>query len=349
MLKGFDALDYKEHVDFTVVESANPDLRKAVVRINVFHQHRQTIQYIEPTDHKLLAQAELLVVDEAAAIPMPQVRALLGPYLVFLASTVNGYEGTGRALSLKLIQQLRTGRAAGAGASDGAAASSVVEGAALAAAQAAAEGGVSAASLGGDAGGGGAMGRALREVSLDEPIRYARGDPIEKWLHDVLCLDATSHTPAITGCPHPSECDLYFVDRDALFSYHSASEAFLQRMIALFVASHYKNTPNDLQLMSDAPAHQLFVLLGPVDINATRLPDVLAVVQVRAAAPSSPLCFPSPVSLAQAPRCLQSSPSPPPPPPLAPILVHHGTCASSGVALSHAPRHEPCRAQVARV
>ena len=54
-------------------------------------------------------------------------------------------------------------------------------------------------------------------------------------------------------------------------------------MMALFVASHYKNTPNDLQLMSDAPAHHLFVLLGPVDINATRLPDVLAVLQVRGA------------------------------------------------------------------
>ena len=51
-------------------------------------------------------------------------------------------------------------------------------------------------------------------------------------------------------------------------------------MIALFVASHYKNTPNDLQLMSDAPAHQLFVLLGPVDKSATRLPDLLAAVQV---------------------------------------------------------------------
>jgi hypothetical protein len=36
------------------------------------------------------------------------VRALMGPYLIFMASTVNGYEGTGRSLSLKLIQQLRT-------------------------------------------------------------------------------------------------------------------------------------------------------------------------------------------------------------------------------------------------
>jgi N-acetyltransferase 10 len=52
----------------------------------------------------MLAQAELLVIDEAAAIPITIVKQLLGPYLVFLSSTVNGYEGTGRSLSLKLIQ-----------------------------------------------------------------------------------------------------------------------------------------------------------------------------------------------------------------------------------------------------
>ena len=54
-----------------------------------------------------MGQAELLVIDEAAAVPLPLVRAMLGPYLVFLCSTVNGYEGTGRSLSLKLIKQIR--------------------------------------------------------------------------------------------------------------------------------------------------------------------------------------------------------------------------------------------------
>lgn len=34
---------------------------------------------------------ELLVIDEAAAIPLPMVKYLLGQYLVFLSSTVNGY------------------------------------------------------------------------------------------------------------------------------------------------------------------------------------------------------------------------------------------------------------------
>jgi len=80
-------------------------------------------------------------------------------------------------------------------------------------------------------------------------------------------------------------------------------------MMALYVASHYKNSPNDLQLMADAPAHHLFVLLGiwtdplaiidvqydtinvqylfvfpcligPVDESKNQLPDILCVIQV---------------------------------------------------------------------
>lgn len=49
-----------------------------------------TFQYIHPSDGHKLGQAELVCIDEAAAIPLPLVRELLGPYLVFLSSTVNG-------------------------------------------------------------------------------------------------------------------------------------------------------------------------------------------------------------------------------------------------------------------
>ena len=72
----------------------------------------------------------------------------------------------------------------------------------------------------------------------------------------------------------------YHVSRDTLFSYHSASEEFLHRLMALYVSSHYKNTPNDLQLLSDAPAHQVFVLVPPVLPSSTTLPDILCVLQV---------------------------------------------------------------------
>ncbi|KAK6336457.1 killer toxin resistant protein [Orbilia brochopaga] len=251
IFKGFDALGYTDHLDYNIVQSTNPDFNKAIVRVNIFRQHRQTIQYIQPADAHVLGQAELVVIDEAAAIPLPLVRKLLGPYLVFMASTINGYEGTGRSLSLKLIQQLREqsrgGKANGADKS---------------------ENGVPGT-------------RQLQEIVLNEPIRYAPGDSVEEWLNKLLCLNATLPRKSnIKGCPHPDECQLYNVNRDTLFSYNKVCEAFLQNMMALYVASHYKNSPNDLQLMSDAPAHQLFVLLPPIDPESKDIPEPLCVIQV---------------------------------------------------------------------
>ncbi|TKY57778.1 N-acetyltransferase protein [Spatholobus suberectus] len=243
--KGFDALDYKENFDFDVVKSLNPKFKKAITRINIYKHHRQTIQYILPHEHEKLSQVDLLVVDEAAAIPLPVVRSLLGSYLVFLSSTVNGYEGTGRSLSLKLLHQLEK------------------------------QSNVSSKSTEGPG-----SGRPFKKIELSESIRYASGDPIESWLNTLLCLDVSNAIPTLSRLPPRNDCDLYYVNRDTLFSYHKDSETFLQRMMALYVASHYKNSPNDLQLMADAPAHHLFVLLGPVDESKNQLPDILCVIQV---------------------------------------------------------------------
>ncbi|KAF9916487.1 hypothetical protein BX616_003628 [Lobosporangium transversale] len=258
VFKGFDALGYEEHMDYDIIQSTNPEFNNAIVRVNVFKRdHRQTIQYIQPQDAHTLGQAELVVIDEAAAIPLPLVKALLGPYLVFMASTINGYEGTGRSLSLKLIQQLREQSRGFVGKE------------------------LNASELAKSKATGSATGaRTLREIELKEPIRYAPEDPTEKWLNKLLCLDATIVQKNISGCPAKEECQLFYVNRDTLFSYHPVSETFLQRMMALYVASHYKNTPNDLQLLSDAPSHHLFVLLPPVKEGDRSLPDPLCVLQV---------------------------------------------------------------------
>ena len=259
VFKGFDALGYVDHVDYTVIQSTNPDFNKAIVRVNVHRQHRQTIQYIRPQDSFTLGQAELVVIDEAAAIPLPLVRKLLGPYLVFMASTINGYEGTGRSLSLKLINQLREqsrGRP--------------ISG--------------ERGQPNGDAQSDTANSRVLREITLSEPIRYSAGDAVEKWLNKLLCLDATlpqkSSMAVAGGTPHPSECQLLAINRDTLFSFHPVSEKFLHSMLSLYVASHYKNSPNDLQLMSDAPAHHLYVLVPPIPEDSNRLPEPLCVIQI---------------------------------------------------------------------
>lgn len=87
----------------------------------------------------------------------------------------NSYEGTGRSLSLKLIEQLRQqqqqrppGSSQGTGTS-----------------------------------------RVLREITLEDPIRYSAGDPIERWLNELLCLDASIVPKVPTGCPAPDKCELY--------------------------------------------------------------------------------------------------------------------------------------------
>ncbi|XP_013088592.2 RNA cytidine acetyltransferase-like isoform X3 [Biomphalaria glabrata] len=253
IFKGFDALGYQENKDYEILTSTNPDFNKAVVRVNIFRNHRQTLQYIHPADSHKLGQAELVCIDEAAAIPLPLVKNLLGPYLVFMSSTINGYEGTGRSLSLKLIHQLR---------------------------QQSCTTGSQKTKFSGKETDKVTFGRTLVELELKESVRYAPNDPVEAWLNDLLCLDANINPWSISDCPQASSCHLYSVNRDTLFSFHGASEKFLHKVMALYVSSHYKNSPNDLQLLSDAPAHQIFVLLGPTRANQKDLPEVLCVLQV---------------------------------------------------------------------
>lgn len=282
IIKGLEVLKYVEHMDYDIVQEHMGELGKVVVRVNIYREHRQTIQYIKPTECYKLSQAELVAIDEAAAIPLPTMKKLLGNYLVFMSSTINGYEGTGRALSLKLISQLRKQQA------------QINDRAAVDAGQAVVgdkkKKGVheerwkaaSEVATGGNRAGT----RVLTELSLDTPIRYNSNDAVEKWMNDLLCLDVLSNSTRITSSlPAPNDCDLFLVDRDALFSYHSLSEKLLQRIWSLYTSAHYKNSPNDLQMLSDAPAHRLFVLLGPTNNNKPDksgicLPDILCVVQV---------------------------------------------------------------------
>ena len=161
----------------------------------------------------------------------------MGPYIVILSSTIHGYEGTGRSLSVKLFHELKYK---------------------------------------------GVPGHGFKESILNEPIRYGKDDPIEKWLYDLLCLDATDVLPLNQGLPHPTACNLYYINRDTLFSGHPLSEQFLKKVWSLFVSSHYKNSPNDLQLLSDAPAHCILLLSTPnleKDKKIEGLPDILCAVQ----------------------------------------------------------------------
>ena len=56
VFKGLDAIEFKEHLDYEIIQSTNPDFNGAVVRVNIFKTHRQTIQYIQPDHYEKLAQ-----------------------------------------------------------------------------------------------------------------------------------------------------------------------------------------------------------------------------------------------------------------------------------------------------
>lgn len=286
LCRGLKALKYQEHMDYSISYNAasGREAIKCITAIHIYKSHRQVIQYIPPHETDKFSSAEIIAIDEAAAIPLPVVRALLQlpESLTFLSSTINGYEGTGRALSLKLIKELRErkgGRKSELDAAMTAAASiagprakkgevKVHEQRYKAAAEAADNDHLTG---------------PLREIELVMPIRYAPGDGVETWLNKLLCLDCGSGAQLKLngGAPAPADCELYSVDRDALFSYHKLSEAFLQKLMGLYTSAHYKNTPNDLQMLSDAPAHSVFVLLSPsAEKDSNLLPDILAVVQV---------------------------------------------------------------------
>ncbi|CAD5206671.1 unnamed protein product [Bursaphelenchus okinawaensis] len=244
VIEGFKALNLKEHIDYTIQYSNQAQQKGLILGFQVFKNHKQIIKYLDPSEHQILTQGELLVIDEAAAIPLPTVQNLTkGNNIVFFSSTTHGYEGTGRSLSLKLISKLRQ--------------KSVT-----------------------NKEGGSHVGRVLHEMSLEESIRYKAGDNIEKWLFKLLCLDAMNITYKISGTPPPEVCQLYYVNLDSLFSYHRAAELFLSKVMSIFVSAHYKNNPNDLQMLSDAPSQHLFVLMSPVSNESTDVPDVLAVAQI---------------------------------------------------------------------
>ncbi|GIY32767.1 RNA cytidine acetyltransferase [Caerostris extrusa] len=240
LTKGLASFGHKKGVDYTV-EKCQENPYSFTHGVNIFNNRHKSVRYLSPVNFQEATAADLIVIDEAAAIPLPIVKKWMASCSVLMASTINGYEGTGRSLSLKLLNQLRNQSVAQAEKS-----------------------------------------HILHEIQLNEAVRYANGDGIESWLNGLLCLNATmdSLSEIFLEPPKCEDCDLYYVNRDTLFSYNKFAEEFLQKVMSLFVSSHYKNSPNDLLMIADAPAHHIFCLLPRMTDAVKTPPKVLCVIQV---------------------------------------------------------------------
>jgi len=92
------------------------------------------------------------------------------------------------------------------------------------------------------------------EFKMHEPIRYAKNDPVEKFIYDALLLDAE---PAKLANPNKENITLVHPDKEELFL---KKEDKLREFVGIYILAHYKNRPNDVAMLADAPHHDLYYL-----------------------------------------------------------------------------------------
>ncbi|AEC52345.1 hypothetical protein PNA2_1430 [Pyrococcus sp. NA2] len=101
--------------------------------------------------------------------------------------------------------------------------------------------------------------REYKEIHLSVPIRYAEGDPIEKWLFDVLLLDAEPVKLTEEDYELIRKKEVYLEEPD-LDDWFENDREDLRHFVGIYVLAHYRNRPSDVALLADAPHHEARVL-----------------------------------------------------------------------------------------
>ena len=103
----------------------------------------------------------------------------------------------------------------------------------------------------------------LIEYEMIEPIRYSENDPIEKWQFDTLLLDAEPEKLTPEDLKHIEEGNLIYVKPDLEEWFSRKGEHLLRQFFGIYVLAHYRNEPDDLGMMADAPHHTIRAVMIP--------------------------------------------------------------------------------------
>ncbi|WP_202408555.1 tRNA(Met) cytidine acetyltransferase TmcA [Vibrio tetraodonis] len=189
-----------------VFEHAQKQLLDAQTKKGKICYSHSSIEFIAP-DELLTSQPEcdLLLVDEASAIPIPMLQKVVTLYhrCVF-STTVHGYEGCGRGFTVKFQDWLEDKRP------------------------------------------------NTSFFHLNQPIRWAKDDPLENWLFETFLLDAELEPLKLN---RGSDIRLEKVLKQNLIKQPS----LLRASFALLVNAHYQTAPSDLMLLLEEEAIQLYI------------------------------------------------------------------------------------------
>ena len=95
----------------------------------------------------------------------------------------------------------------------------------------------------------------VAHLTMSTPIRYPPDDPIEKWLYDVLLLDAEPASITDEDVELVEEGRFKYVEVD-LDEWSTEREDLLRQFYGIYVLAHYRNRPDDLETLLDAPHHR---------------------------------------------------------------------------------------------
>lgn len=172
------------------------DVSKGSIKLDDCHIQFYSPDYLMEND----IEADILLIDEAAAIPVPLLTSFLNkfPQCVF-ATTVHGYEGTGRGFALRFNKILSE---------------KYPEWVAL---------------------------------NMEMPIRWPLNDPLEKWIFNLLSLDAEIAGIDLITSSNAENIEQCLLLKDNL----AENTSLLNEVFALLVIAHYRTRPRDLKDLLD--------------------------------------------------------------------------------------------------
>ncbi|MEM1616222.1 tRNA(Met) cytidine acetyltransferase TmcA [Pyrobaculum sp.] len=200
-IKGLEALGYKPGV-----EREGGEVRSIKAR-GIF------IDVVTPYMLLKRENADVVAIDEAAAVPLPVLYTAHKKFdrLVF-ATTIHGYEGAGRGFSIRFLKYLKESKDT-----------------------------------------------EVYLYEMEEPIRYGRGDPVERWLFDAFLLNAEPAKPDAADLEYVKRGEVVYLREEDVLK----DEETFRQFFGIYVQAHYRNEPDDLGMLLDAPHHTARALALP--------------------------------------------------------------------------------------